>query len=84
MHSVTVPASSTIASRSAERGGVRQRNSSARPGVANQAASPVSHRLTAAPEATPAAATVKPWLHRSGSASPTVTFTTRLRVMPRP
>ena len=52
---------------------------SARPGSANHAASPVSHRPTSAPAATAAAATVNAWLQRSGSSAPQVTFTTSFR-----
>ena len=56
-------------------------NSSARPGTPNHAASPVSHSETSAPAATAVAATVKPWLQRSASSAPAVTFTTRARGM---
>ena len=59
-------------------------NASARPGTPNHAASPVSHSETSAPAATAVAATVKPWLQRSGSSAPAVTFTTSGRTMRSP
>ena len=64
-----------------ERGRSGREKSSARPGTANQAASPVSHSDTSAPEARAAAATVKAWLRRSGSSAPQVTLTTSGRVI---
>jgi hypothetical protein len=50
----------------------------ARPGSANQAASPVSHSETVTPLAAAVAATVKAWLQRSGSSFPAVTLMTRV------
>ena len=53
--------------------------SPARPGRANHADSPVSQRLTSAPAATAAAATVKAWLVASGRSVPDVVLITRGR-----
>jgi hypothetical protein len=80
VHTVTVPAASTPASRSASGAACGSEKSSARPGRANQADSPVSHSETVTPLATAAAATVKAWLHRSGSSLPAVTLITKDRV----
>ena len=61
---------------------MREVEGSARPGTANHAASPVSHRLTSAPAATAVEATVNAWLARSGSSAPAVLMTSLF--MPRP
>ncbi len=79
LQTVTVPSASTAASRSASGAACGREKSSARPGSANQAASPVSQSDTATPLATAVEATVKAWLHRSGSSLPAVTLITRLR-----
>ena len=80
-----MPAARTIASRSASGAACGSENSSARARVRQPrrlAGEPQAD--TSAPDATAAAATVKAWLHRSASASPTVTFTTRLVSCPDP
>ena len=51
-------------------------NSAARPGSANHADSPVSHREIGTPLAAAAAATVNAWLQRSGASAPAVTLMT--------
>ncbi len=51
-------------------------NPAARPGSANHAASPVSHREIGTPLAAAAAATVNAWLQRSGASAPAVTLMT--------
>ena len=79
VHTVTVPAAMTPASRSASGAACGSEKSSARPGSANQADSPVSHKETRTPLATAAPATVKAWLQRSGSSLPAVTLMTRER-----
>ncbi len=84
VQTVTRPPASTAASRSASGAAWGSVNASARPGTPNQAASPVSHSETSAPAATAVAATVKPWLQRSGSSAPAVTFTTSGRTMRSP
>ena len=76
VHTVTRPPATTAASRSASGVACGRANACARPGTPNHAASPVSHSDTSAPAATAVAATVKPWLQRSGSSAPAVTFTT--------
>src|SRR5689334_12167725 len=79
VHTVTVPAARTPASRSASGAACGSEKSSARPGRPNQADSPVSHSETETPLATAAAATVKAWLQRSGSSLPAVTLMTSER-----
>ena len=79
VHTVTVPSASTEASRSSSGAACGNEKSDARPGNANQAASPVSHSETLTPLASAAAATVKAWLQRSGSSLPAVTLITRVR-----
>ena len=79
VHTVTVPAARIPASKSASGAACGSEKSSARPGRPNQADSPVSHSETGTPLATAAAATVKAWLHRSGSSLPTVTLMTTER-----
>ena len=78
---VTEPPSTSAASSSASGVARGSQNSSARPGSANHAASPVIHKDTSAPLARAAEATVNAWLQRSESSVPHVTFTTRERVM---
>ena len=80
---VTRPPASTAPSRSASGAAWGSANASARPGTPNHAASPVSHSETSAPAATAVAATVNPWLQRSGSSAPQVTLTTSGRTMRR-
>ncbi len=63
---MTCPSASTAPSRSASGVASGSANSSARPGTPNHAASPVSHSDTSAPAASAVAATVNPWLQRSG------------------
>ena len=58
VHTVTVPAARTAASRSASGVACGRLKSAARPGSANQADSPVSHNDTWTPLAAAAAATV--------------------------
>src|SRR5689334_24353155 len=79
VHTVTVPAARTPASRSASGAACGSEKSSARPGRPNQADSPVSHSETETPLATAAAATVKAWLQRSGSSLPAVVLMTSER-----
>ncbi len=79
VHTVTEPAASTAASRSASGAACGSEKSSARPGRPSHADSPVSHSDTRAPAAAAAAATVNAWLQRSGSSLPAVTLMTRLR-----
>src|ERR1017187_10343512 len=79
VHTVTAPLARILASSSASGTACGRAMSSAPPGSANHAASPVSHRETARPLAIAAAATVRAWLQRSGSSLPAVTFTTRDR-----
>ena len=79
VHKVTVPAASTAASRSASGAACGSVKSSARPGRANHADSPVSQSEVLIPLATAVAATVNAWLQRSGSSLPAVTLTTRER-----
>src|SRR4051812_17778350 len=76
LHTVTRPLASTMSRRSAI-GVACSRWRETRPGTANQAASPVIHRLTSAPAAAADAATVNAWFARSGSSAPAVHFTTR-------
>ena len=59
VQTVTEPAASTPASRSASGAACGSEKSSARPGSPNQADSPVSHSETGTPLATAVAATVK-------------------------
>ena len=81
VHSETVPLDRTLASRSVSGGACGRVKSAARPGSANQDASPVSHNDTGTPLAIAAAATLKAWLHRSGSSLPAVILMTRLRAV---
>src|SRR5688572_2105727 len=82
VHSVTVPSARTASSRSPSGAACSSAMSAVRPGRASHAASPVSHRLTGTPAATPAAATVNAWLQASGRSAPDVVLTTRLREAP--
>src|ERR1700722_2644362 len=81
VHSDTVPSARTVASRSARGGACGRAKSPARPGSENQDASPVSHSDTGTPLTVAAAATLKAWLHRSGSSLPAVILMTRLRAV---
>jgi hypothetical protein len=82
VHNVTVPAARIPASRSDSGGECGIENSSARPGRANQDASPVSQSEVRTPLAAAVAATVKAWLQRSGSSLPAVALITRVRATP--
>ena len=81
VHSETMPPDRTLASRSVSGGACGSVKSVARPGSANQDASPVSHNDTGTPLTTAAAATLKAWLHRSGSSLPAVILMTRVRAV---
>src|SRR5690606_39032888 len=81
VQTVTVPPASTAASRSGSGAECGSSNSSARPGTASQADSPVSHNETRAPAATAVAATVNACAHRSGASVPAVALTTSVRAM---
>ena len=80
MHTVTVPAASTAASRSCSGAAPASSNDSARPGTPNHDASPVSQSETFTPAATAVAATVNACEDFSGSSAPAVSFTTRSRM----
>lgn len=76
VQSVTRPAARMTPRRSSREVAWGSENSAARPGSANHADSPVSHRETPTPLAAAAAATVNAWLQRSGASAPAVTLMT--------
>lgn len=75
VHTVTHPRANTVSSRSESGADPASSNAAARPGMPNQAASPVSHSEMPMPAAAAVAATVNPWEQRSASSCPAVTLT---------